>query len=449
MNQQDTKNNHRIHQLQEWLIMLFQDGILSQEELQKFQESLFDVIAKIAQTSLGGMMELQQEKAVQLMESVQYQIAYQLNQCRGREQQIELIKTVHPGRLFQSGHELLIEHARAGETCAKRLEETMRSFGNQAYDMTVSKGLPDFFEEYDVVFKAHEMPGEFDYPLCIPVENRTGYDYVKEYMEHFCAEEELLCLFSEEQLKSLLQGYSRDYPYLAVNLYELVLANIITYLLMGESKEQILKLTMKSEMVDSMKHYLLENGWIQLRTRGMECMAELPEKINQRLSTKGKEYLMQAAEKVLYRCQNSARTDTLHQILVVPKLYCEPQKPSYDTEVKLSKEELNQVIVDLEECVDTRDKIAKLRKRVHNMEDLILVLSTRIYGEEARELFIQLSNLELAKLMLYVLDASAAGDSCCYEEADNWHMELLLTIQSMDVVRQQEINQLITKMKNK
>ena len=109
---------------------------------------------------------------------------------------------------------------------------------------------------------------------------------------------------------------------------------------------------------------------------------------------------------------------------------------------------MNQLKQELDAFESGKDKLTAIRKRVHNMDDLIVLLSESVYGEEAKELFIQLSNRDLAKLMMHVLDESQRTDGLNYDGSANWHMELLLTIQSMNVVRQQEINQLITKMKN-
>jgi len=449
MNQERNEQVIRILKLQEWLLTLVQSGELEQEELKRFQENLFNLIALIAEKSLGGIMQLQQEKAAQLMESVQYQIAYYLNQCIDREQQIDEIKNTSPAKLFQLGHESLIRDARESEVCVKELAQSMLSLGNQAYEETLTKGLPEFFEEYDVVLKAHEIPGEFDYPLCVPVKDLAGYDYVKEYLNHLCAEEELLRLFPVEKLQAVLQGYSREYAYLSVNVYELVLANVITNLVLEQSYEEMIQLSMNAEKIHRMQEILVENGWMKLCGLLADKLPILWRSSNAYLSENCKCYTLEAAKRILRNCVNNAHTDTLSQVIVIPTRFLKPQTTIYDTERRLSEIEFTDLLNELSAITNSKDKLARIRKNVHNMEDLMALLSECIFGEEARELFIQLSNHELAKFMLYVMDENETNAFCNYDGSANWHLELLLTIQSMDVVRQQEINQLIMKYKNK
>ena len=316
---EEMKQIKRIQNLQEWLMELFQEESITQEELQTFQESLFDLIAMIAETSLGGMMQLQQEKAVQLMDSIQYQIAYHLNQSDDLCWRVNQIKSSHISKLFQAGHELLIQDARAGEAMANQLVESMLSVGNQAYEATLTKGLPEFFEEYDVVFKAHELPGEFDYPLCLPVEHRSGYDYVKEYLDHFAWEEEFLKCFCESDLQTMLQGYSRDYAYLSINLFELVLANRIAHLLLGSSKEEMVKLTMTKKMRESIQAILKQQGWMQLCDQAEERLTQYFAQDSVNVSGECRKYCLEALDKILLRwCQNRyARSADCHSETVL------------------------------------------------------------------------------------------------------------------------------------
>lgn len=421
--------------------------ILSASELNQIQAKLFDLLITVAESTGGKRAyELSMDQTEQLLASICYQISYGLKKESNIEEQMKELKKMELSTLYQQGHELLRREFESLKSTYDGLRNQRLSIDNQAYEDTYTKGIKEFFDTYDLVGKAHELPGFFDYPLCNEGKEVTGLSYVKEYLEALQEEESFCHLFEENRLQALLNGYSKSSRQLVVNLYEMVVANVIGNMMINQSWHQVMELTIGEKERKQLEKMIHDIGLMELESLACDKMKEFLDACKISKDSTLRTYVLASIPKVIYRCNQNARNHTLECFFVTLEEVVTSENTEYVSENPMPEEELNQLIFELKECRYPSDKLSLIRKKVRNVEDLMTVLATCVYGEEAKELFLQLNNQELAALMAQVLKESESTDCYNYDGSTNWHMELILTINEFDGKRQEDINELVRKL---
>ena len=418
--------------------------VLSASEINQMQSKLFDLLFTLAESNGCEMAyELTMDQTEQRLASICYQISYGLKRETSIDEQIKKLKETEISTLFQEGHEWLkIEFEHLKITYDKLKNERL-SINNQAYEDTYTKGIREFFDAYDLVGKAHELPGFFDYPLCNEVKGRTGLSYIKDYLEALQEEESFCQLFEERRLQALLNGYSKQARQLVVNLYEMVVANVIGNMMLNQPKHKVMELTIGEEERNQIEEMIQDIGLMELESLAIDKMNQFLDACKIPRDSTLRNYVLSSMPKVIYRCNQNVRNHTLDHFFVTLNEDVTQEGTEYVSEHPMLEEELKQVIFELKECRYPSDKLSLIRKKVRNVEDLMTVLAACVYGEEAKELFLQLTNQELAILMAQVIKDSERMDCYNYDGSINWHMELLLTINEFDSNRQEEINGLV------
>lgn len=103
-----------------------------------------------------------------------------------------------------------------------------------AYYTATLKSIGRFFGSYEVIYDAHQIPCDIDYPLLCPVpETVPGISYVEEYLRRAGIENRFMNCFPAENVKGLLSSAVPGYWDLMVNLCEPVLANAAGRAMLG------------------------------------------------------------------------------------------------------------------------------------------------------------------------------------------------------------------------
>lgn len=443
MNQYKQEEIDHRNYLQSLMLVGQAGGDLSISEINQIQGQLFEVLKKVAETmdektlctkTIGAetVHGLTMDQAERLLASICYQISYGLKKEPSMNDQIKKLKETEISALYQEGHEWLRIEFETEKKTYEKLKRQRLTIDNQAYEDTLVKGLGEFFDTYDMVGKAHELPGYFDYPLCAKVQEVGGLSYVKEYLEYLVQEEKFCQLFQEGTLQALLNGYSTQSRQLAVNLYEMVISNVLGCLLLNKSWNEIMDLNVKEEERNQLEQLVLENGSMELERLAYDKVNKFLIYCGTKIDKTLREYILASIPKVMYRYNKNARNHTLDQIFVTLNEGIKLESKNFIDGYPMPEEKLREVIQELKECSYTSDKLLLIRKKVRNIEDLVKILSDCVYGEEAKELFLQLSDQELAVLMDQVLKESERNNCYNYKDSMNWHMELLLAINQLD-----------------
>lgn len=175
------------------------------------------------------------ETAQQLMEAVLYCI-----------QELEHTSSNLPAAVLSAADAYALGYAavlRKTKQTAERynaLMERFSSYGNRAYEETISQGFPAFFRRYDPLFAPQEHILTLDYPLLLPLEALCGIDRIAAYLECIETEQRFLGCFSEEFVRSALSKHHPQWEELFLNLPYHVLKKLLCLLLLDiyEEKKQ-------------------------------------------------------------------------------------------------------------------------------------------------------------------------------------------------------------------
>lgn len=433
--------------LQTMMLYACQEKRITQKEFEIMQGQLFDLLIEVVMKNGQDPIELGAEQTEQIIASISYQIEAGLWNEGSLENKVNKLKETHLKELYEKGHQALMMCLCECKEMSDHLIAYSLPIDLEAYLDTIKKGVPEFLEQYDLDRKANELPGFFDYPLCVEPTHTTGVLYAHAYLEHLQCEEEFLSAFEEGRFGDLLLGYSANYKQLSINLYELVLNNVIGNLLLQKPSSTLQTLHMDEEGRKELAMIAQRMGHMELTEKVTKVVSDYLRECGHAWSTECNSYVMKSLSKFIYRYQQTARNNTLEQFFVSQKQNKGISNNHYENPERMSSVSRNDLRKELESCRYSQDKISMIRKKVTNLEDLIEVLSQSVYGEEAKEFFAGLGDYELAALMVKVLHDSENSD-CFHEmESANWQLELLLTINQMEPERQQIINQLVRKMR--
>lgn len=206
-------------------------------------EELIPIVAELTNkyTSFEST-SIPYEKAQQLMGAVLYCIQeyeeYEKTKVRAakgseensirREENAELVskKRVSAKEAYYAGCQKVIDKVKAAQEQYNDLILNFQDYGNKVYHFTIVNQIPEFFHHYDVRFEPQAvwMP---DYPLAVPIQELAGIDYVYQYLQCICREQEFLAHLPEEYIKQTLKNYDEDYQNLFINLSEIILEDIL------------------------------------------------------------------------------------------------------------------------------------------------------------------------------------------------------------------------------
>ena len=168
---------------------------------------------------------VRQDIAERIMASNLYTVGYALCDLP-LELSIQKLQRTPPAEIYEEGKDLIwqdVERAKAmlGGILRHRIKTT-----NMAYNDTITKGIPLFFNSYDVDFFANETPGSIDYPLCYDAMDTCGIQYMLCYLKMLTIEHQLCNAFPTEDMKALLRSHSKSHKQDLINIFEIMVLNL-------------------------------------------------------------------------------------------------------------------------------------------------------------------------------------------------------------------------------
>ena len=136
---------------------------------------------------------------------------------------------------YMTGYELVVKKVLRSKALFEEIALDFNAYRNRAYYETVIEGMPAFFIYYDPKFNPQNHILTLDYPTIKSVQSSCGIDAIYEYLCYTKLEQELLKVFPEEYITTLLSRYHTDYEELFINIAGIVLRNIIVCMIVGKN----------------------------------------------------------------------------------------------------------------------------------------------------------------------------------------------------------------------
>ena len=151
----------------------------------------------------------------------------------GRESRTVYDKRLNAEEAYRLGIKLVTEKVVRTQNIYSTILQTFNAFGNECYEDTVIKAMPEFFKWYDVRFKPDSNVIGLDYPILISMGERKGIDAINFYLQCVMVEQKFLNKLQRNYVSDVLRLYSHDYRGLIINVPFIVLKKILVNLSLG------------------------------------------------------------------------------------------------------------------------------------------------------------------------------------------------------------------------
>lgn len=191
-------------------------------------EELLPIVAELAASYTGDEhSSISYEKAGQLMEAVLYCI-----EEVGEENFAIVSNKMSAKTAYECGKKIVTEKCEELLKLHNRLSEEFCDYGMKCLRETFEKGIPAFLRCYDVKYAPQENILILDYPVLKNLNSLCGVDKILEYVKCIAIEQRFLNSISENFIIHTLRAYHSKYEYLVENIFEIVLSNIVGYIIL-------------------------------------------------------------------------------------------------------------------------------------------------------------------------------------------------------------------------
>nr|WP_315019436.1 DUF6179 domain-containing protein [uncultured Aminipila sp.] len=418
----EDKNNNYLAAL---LNLNLQNEGFTEAEMSSIKCNMISLLGERTERyTMGESSSVPVEKAEELFKS----ICFTLGLVTGK-QGISSLKTENMSSLLKAGWNIIESMVEEGQGLFKQVIESTVLTENISYNDTL-QGIEKFFKRYEYHFFAHEIPGDIDYQLCIPIsEALQGIEYINEYLHRLLLENRFCEHFERNGIIRLLQSYCPDYKGLLINIFEPVAINTMGLAVINKN---VIDLDISDY---DRKRILAElDKWpdneviIQLdRVVDIICSQLEINEMQQR------NYLYEALFAQYPRVKNQVALKNLNGIFL--SLLDEDGdnmiKTQYVDGNIMEDERLRELISEIINCRFISDKIALVNENVHSLRDMSEILNICFWGDELIQLFQTLSSTEIALLNKLVMSKSIN-----WQSDTGWEEQLKKFINNSNKIKQ-------------
>lgn len=292
--------------------------------------------------------------------------------------------------LYERGLELEKRNLSSAKKLFKNIKLNMQDIDNIYYQDTLAEGLELFFKNYDILYAAHETPGSIDYQIALDIKDLSGIEYILEYLNRLYVENSFCSNFPSNEIENLLRGYSYDYKDIPLNIFEIVIRNMIGLAIIDENIIQLsINDSQRLELYETLSPLDIE----QIQEKMIIAINEIV-KFFEIDDKRQKSYMIKVAIELSHEIKHALSIKRLENVFVKANhSVIEGQESFIDGEM-LELNTLRQLIDELRNCRYISDKIEMIKESVYSIRDLEDILDTCIWGDEYEKVFELLSDVE-------------------------------------------------------
>ena len=207
----------------------FEEQMIIEDDIVNFQMQILQLLDKIVYKYNGvDSSSIRKEIMEDISNSNIYTISIYLKSFRNPDEAIKSIKEQGLEIAYQEGRKKIDKMLNIIRLMYIKVKQNKLNIENDTYNDTIIGGIQGFLKIYNPEFKAQDMKITADYPLYNNLIGKLdGVEFIKEYLSSIYLENLFCKKFSEEKIKYLLYGYSHDYKELIINIFEIVLLEVI------------------------------------------------------------------------------------------------------------------------------------------------------------------------------------------------------------------------------
>ena len=207
----------------------FEEQMIIEDDIVNFQMQILQLMDEIVYKYNGvDSSSIRKEVVEEISNSNNYTISIYLKTFENPDEAIKILKEKGLEIIYQEGRKKIDKMLNIIRVMYIKVKQNKLNIENDTYNDTIIGGIQGFLKKYDPDFKAQDMKITADYPLYNNLIGKLeGVEFIKEYLSSLYLENLFCKKFSEEKIKYLLYGYSHDYKELIINIFEIVLLEVI------------------------------------------------------------------------------------------------------------------------------------------------------------------------------------------------------------------------------
>ena len=207
----------------------YEEQMLSEDDIVNIQIQILQLLDEIVYKYNGlDSSSIRKEILEDISNSNNYTIGVYLKTFRNPDEALKEIKDKGVKKVYQEGRKKIDRMLNIIRLMYIKVKQNKLNIENDTYNDTIIGGIQGFLKIYNPDFKAQDMKITADYPLYNNLIGKLdGVEFIKEYLSSIYLENLFCKKFSEEKIKYLLYGYSHDYKELIINIFEIVLLEVI------------------------------------------------------------------------------------------------------------------------------------------------------------------------------------------------------------------------------
>lgn len=205
--------------------------------ISKLQLQLIELLKiKIDKYNNFNSTSINTDTAKSIMESNIYTIGIYLKKLMP-EKAIEALQHENIVDIYERGRNLIKRKIVISKLWYQKILKNLITTENETYNNTIIKGITAFFKLYDPDYNAKDIKITADYPLYNNITGKLdGIEFIEKYLKSLYYENEFCKKVANLGVEKILEQYSKDYKNLIINIFQIVLVQIIGQKLLIESQ---------------------------------------------------------------------------------------------------------------------------------------------------------------------------------------------------------------------
>ncbi len=350
---------------------------------------------KVERYNGGESTSIRVEEAESILQSNLYTISIYLKSFIDIERVVKEVKENSILKLYSKGYLEIEKKLKEAKRIHKQVLKNKINVAYDTYQITLGDGINGFFKKYNPEFEAYETHITADYPLCNPIESKSGIEFILSYLQAIDLENKFCSWYRNEDIYHLLCGVDREYNELIFNIYEIVLCSAAGCLLCGrESKGLNLSESSISYLyrsLDGKSETEIQNLFFQVYDEMKKelCIEEVSQA----------EYLEKGLLKIAGAVHTALAWKGLKQVFPIPDFPESKTKFFFSFGEKMQDEAYRILVRKLLQCRCMEERLEMIKREITSFADLEdIFFDAELREVEIKELLNTLASMEIAAL---------------------------------------------------
>lgn len=219
----------------------YKNKMITDEDIKNMQIQIFQLLdERVYKYNGTENSSIKKEIVEQINFSNYYTISLYLKTFKNPDDAVNMLKEKGLQEAYYNGRKRIDRLLKIIKVMYIKVKKNKIKTKNSTYNNTIIGGIQGFLKIYDPDFNAQDIKITADYPLYNNIIGELeGVEFINKYLNSLYIENQFCNLFSNESIEYLLNGYSPEYEDLVINIFEIVLLEVIVCKLVGRNVKDL------------------------------------------------------------------------------------------------------------------------------------------------------------------------------------------------------------------